>query len=305
MINPISCLVRFVHQFHWLFQCLMVGAGLPVVAFAQMLNLGAAAGYAGLELTAAPVSFDLSKISSVVNGNIGIVAGGVFNFSGGAEISGGIYGGVGAQINLSGGSSATDGVHVPFAGIPQAVTDAQNAANYYAGLTPNHTLASLGSTTLAGSGGMNVYQITGNFALDRNSLTLSGTASDVFVFNIYGQINFSRSSIVLNGVSPDAVLFNMIGSGQKMVSTGHSDTMGVFLAQNGAIQIDGGVHVSNFISGDSLIWQSGVNITQATSPTVVPVPEAGTVATLVISLGAVGALTYARRRRAPDVLPTV
>lgn len=264
-----------------------------------MLNLGAAAGYAGLELSSAPVSFTLSKVSSVVTGNVGVAAHGVFDFSGGAEITGGIYGGTGATINLSGGSSATDGVHVPHAGIDQAIQDAYTAASYYAGLTPGTTLSSLGAGTLVGSGGLNVFQINGDLALSQyTSLTLSGSASDVFVFNITGQVNLSRADIILNGVSPSAVLFNLLGTGQKVLSTGHSNTQGVFLAVDGAIQIDGGVHTANFIAGDTLIWQSGVNITQATSVTpVVPVPEAATTATLVITAGFVACMAFWQRRR--------
>lgn len=262
-----------------------------------MLNLGAAAGYAGLELNAAPVTFTLSKLTARVAGNIGIVANGSFDFSGGGEITGGIYGGTGANITISGGSTATDGVFVPYAGIAQAVQDAHTAAAYYAGLTPGQTLSSLGAGTITGNGGLNVFQINGDLALSLSTLTLSGGASDVFVFNITGQVNLSRANIVLSGVSPSAVLFNLIGTGQKVLSTGHSNTEGVFLAEHGAIQIDGGVHVSDFIAGDTLIWQSGVNITQATSASVVAVPEAGTTATLVITAVVMGSFVFLQKRR--------
>lgn len=278
---------------------LVAVTSMSVAGRAQMLNLGAAAGYAGLELNAAPVTFTLSKFSSVVTGNVGVAANGVFNFSGGSEITGGIYGGTGASINLSGGSSATDGVHVPYAGIDQAIQDARTAASFYAGLTPTTTLGSLGAGTLVGSGGLNVFQINGDLALSQaTSLTLSGNASDIFVFNITGQVNLSKANIILNGVSADAVLFNLLGTGQKVLSTGHSNTAGVFLAADGAIQIDGGVHTANFIAGDSLIWQSGVNITQATSlQPVVPVPEAATIATLSLTGGFVAFMAFMQRRR--------
>ncbi|MBI3887346.1 MAG: hypothetical protein HY302_16695 [Opitutae bacterium] len=263
-----------------------------------MLNLGAAAGYAGLELNGAPVTFTLSKVTARVDGNIGIAANGSFDFSGGGEVTGGIYAGPGATVTISGGSTATDGVFTSYAGINQAVQDAHTAAAYYAGLTPGHTLSSLGAGTLTGNGGLNVFQINGDLALSQyQSLILNGTASDIFVFNITGQVNLSKADIVLCGVSPDAVLFNLIGTGQKVLSTGHSNTQGVFLAENGAIQVDGGVHTSDFIAGDTLIWQSGVNITQATSAAVVAVPEAGTTATLVLTLGGLAALVIRRRRQ--------
>ena len=262
-----------------------------------MLNLGAAAGYAGLELHAAPVTFTLSKVTARVDGNIGVAPNGSFDFSGGGEVTGGIYAGAGATVTISGGSTATDGVFTNYAGINQAVADAHAAAAYYAGLTPGQTLTSLGAGTITGNGGMNVFQINGDLALSLSTLTLSGGASDVFVFNITGQVNLSRANIVLSGVSPSAVLFNLIGTGQKVLSTGHSNTEGVFLAENGAIQVDGGVHVSDFIAGDTLIWQSGVNITQATSASVVAVPEAGTTATLIITAVMMGSFAFLQKRR--------
>lgn len=273
-------------------------AARPTDLPAQLLNLGAAAGYAGLELNAAPITFTLSKVTARVNGDIGIANNGNFDFSGGGIINGAIYAGQGATVNLSGGSTATGGLIQPYAGITQAIQDAHTAAAFYAGLTPTQTLASIGAGMLTGSGGQNVYQISGDLALSQGqTLTLSGSASDTFIFNISGQVNLSQANIFLSGVSPAAVLFNLIGTGQKVLSTGHSGTQGVFLAENGAIQIDGGVHISDFIAGGTLVWQSGVDITQATSVGVVAVPEAGSVATICITVGTVALLGFLRRKR--------
>ena len=272
-------------------------AARPMDLHAQLLNLGAAAGYAGLELNASPITFTLSKVTARVNGDIGIANNGSFDFSGGGIITGAIYAGQGATINMSGGSTATGGLIQPYAGISQAIQDAHTAAAFYAGLTPTQTLASIGAGTLTGSGGQNVYQVSGDLALSQGqALILSGGASDTFIFNISGQVNLSQANIILSGVSPSAVLFNLIGTGQKVLSTGHSGTRGVFLAENGAIQIDGGVHISDFIAGSTLIWQSGVDITQATSVGVVAVPEAGSVATFFITVGLVGTLGFLRRK---------
>src|SRR6185312_10334256 len=134
----------------------------------------------------------------------------------------------------------------------QAVADATSAASYYAGLAANESVsASIFSNggTITGSGGLNVINVTGG-------------------------IDLSRSNIVLSGINPDQVLFNLAGTGTELTTTGDSDTAGIFLAANGGINLSGGTHDADFISGGSMIWQSGVTVTQATS-LISPVPEMG------------------------------
>lgn len=242
---------------------------------AQLINIGAAANYAGLSLTTS--EFLISKSSTVVTGNLGIADNGYLNFTGGAVINGEIDAGAGANLYITGGSGATGGIVQPASLVDTAITDANSAALYYAGLTATQTLSSISGGTFAGTGGLNVIDVTGDVSLSRTNLTLTGTSSDTFVFNIDGAFNLSRSSVVLNGINPDQVLFNLIGTGTKMVTTGESNTAGIFLAQNGSIDIQGGVHDSDFIAGNTLTWESGVTVTQATTfAAVQPVPELST-----------------------------
>jgi hypothetical protein len=262
-----------------------------------MINLGSAANYAGLELGAS--LFTISKVTTTITGNIGLPANGSLDFSGGGTISGSIDAGAGASLAISGGSTAHGGIDQPDAAVAQAVADAKSAANYYSGLTPAATLSSVSGGSYSGSGGLHVYDVTGDMSLSRTNLTLTGTSSDLFVFNIDGVLNLQGgSNIVLVGLNANQVLFNLIGTGAKMTTSGDADTAGIFLAQQGSINIAGGVHNSDFIAGGTIVWQSGVQITQATSLAIQPVPEQGTGLMAAGSAGLVLLLAAAKSRGA-------
>jgi len=242
---------------------------------AQLINLGDAANFAGLELGSSV--FTISKNTTIVNGNVGVDSNQDLSFSGGGTINGSIYGGDGTSFAISGSPSISGGTFTNSSLVLQAVADATSAASYYAGLAANESVsASIFSNggTITGSGGLNVIDVTGGINLSRSTLTLSGTASDTFVINVTGGIDLSRSNIVLSGINPDQVLFNLAGTGTELTTTGDSDTAGIFLAANGGINLSGGTHDADFISGGSMIWQSGVTVTQATS-LISPVPEMG------------------------------
>ncbi|MBI2514305.1 MAG: DUF3494 domain-containing protein [Opitutae bacterium] len=278
--------------------CLIAPLLLGVAAArAQFIDLGAAANFAGLEMGGSSFTYTISKVTTEITGNVGIGPNGNFDFSGGSVIDGTIYAGAGATLSISGGSGATGGIVQPSSLVTQAIADSHTAASYYAGLTPTQNLTSITGGTFTGNGGLNVYSVSGSLAIANTTLTLSGTASDTFVFNIYGGgNNLSRADIVLDGISASQVLFNLIGSGAQLTTTGHSNTQGIFLAENGAIDIQGGTHTSDFIAGSSLTWQSGVNITQATSA-VQPVPEASAVAMSVGAVLLLGGLVLLREKR--------
>lgn len=251
-------------------------------ARAQVSVLGAAANYAGLEIGSSS-TFAISKDTTFITSNVGVGSGGTLNFSGGGEITGEIDAGAGAHLNISGGSTADKGIMSPYAPMASIVQSAQNAAAYYAGLTPGTTLSSLGAGTITGTGGLDVFQINGNLSLSRSTLTISGSSTDQFVFNITGNINLSVSSIQLVGISASQVVFNLLGSGTVVTTSGDSNTSGIFLAQNGAMDIKGGTHNSEFIAGGNLTFESGVNISQPVT-TLTAVPELGA---LPMGLGAV------------------
>lgn len=273
----------------------LLAAAVPGVR-AQLVNIGEAANFAGLELGNS--SFTISKDTTVVNGNVGVDSNQDLNFSGGGTINGSIYGGDNTSFAISGSPSISGGTYTDSSLVLQAVTDAANAASYYGGLAATESVdAGIFSNggTITGGGGLNVIDVTGGINLSRSTLTLTGTSSDTFVLNVSGGIDLSRSNIVLSGINPDQVLFNLAGTGTELTTTGDSDTAGVFLAASGSINLSGGTHDADFIAGGSMIWQSGVQITQATS-LISPVPELGRAA-MAVAVGGFLALLFGLKLR--------
>jgi hypothetical protein len=132
-------------------------------------------------------------------------------------------------------------------------------------LTPTQTFSSSPATeTIVGKGGQNVIEVTNNVHLSGgNTLTISGGPSETFIFNIANGLQLDGgSNIVLSGVMPSQFLFYFPGSASWEVQTsGNANTAGTFLAPYGGIQINGGVHNAEFISGMRLSFQSNPNVT--------------------------------------------
>jgi hypothetical protein len=96
------------------------------------------------------------------------------------------------------------------------------------------------------------------------ALTISGGPNDTFIFQIAQGLQLDGgANIVLNGVTPSQVLFYFSGSGYQIQTSGNANTAGVFLAPNLTIQINGGTHNSEFISEQTLSYQSNPQVNQA------------------------------------------
>lgn len=289
-------------------------AGLATAARAQVSDLGLATNYSCLELgSGSQDAFQVSQGSTSISGNVGVAGGGTFNYSGGGTISGELVAGSNATLSITGGDNIQSGTVAPYSQMSQVVSDAQSAASTYQGLSADHTYGSItGSTTLNGNGGLEVIDINGGINLGSGqSLTISGNASDSFVINVTGGIDLSQADITLCGVSADQVVFNLIGtgdadhSGNVMQTTGGSDTSGIFLAENGAIDIQGGTHASEFIAGGALDVGSGACIDQAIGQCLVA-PELNASLMAAIAAGLLvavegGSRLKAARNRKPTV----
>jgi choice-of-anchor A domain-containing protein len=118
-----------------------------------------------------------------------------------------------------------------------AISDATSEANALAALSPTQSLGSLGSNvTLNGNGGVNVVNVSG-IKMNNGTLTLSGSASDIFIINDSGKFASNNSSMVLTGgVTPNHVLFNV--SGDVMLNGGGgSDFFGTILAPSSNVSV--------------------------------------------------------------------
>jgi hypothetical protein len=134
-----------------------------------------------------------------------------------------------------------------------------------------------------------VISVGGNngIHLSGGALTLSGGPSDTFIFQITSG-NFALSGntniVLTGGVTPNHVFWDIEGSGGQVQTSGGSNTSGIFLAPSEVIQINGGTHNSEFISGINLSFQS--------NPVVNQIPEGSTNALLILGtlIGVAGAI---------------
>ncbi len=209
-------------------------------------------------------NFQLSSGPLQVTGNLGIGQNGIFALSGGATLNATLYADPTASVSISGGGSSLTGGTVT-----QSMSPLQTAAlalsNSAAAQTPTQTLPSIiSSTTITGNGGLNVINVTGTFHLSGGAnLVISGGTADVFIINAANGLQLDGgSNILLSGVNPVQVLFNFPpGSSGQVQTSGKADTAGIFLAPTLQMQINGGYHNSEFISGGQLSFQSNPQVT--------------------------------------------
>jgi hypothetical protein len=228
-------------------------------------TLGPAANYAALALASTRIQLSSGPLN--FTGNVGVGNSGELDFSAGT-VKGLIDLGTGARNNISGGATATGGVvNLDMTPVTNA---ALSASTTFAALTPTQTINSniTSSQMFTGSGGRNVIDVNGLVHLSGGTLTLSGGPNDQFIFNITGGFQFDGgASIVLSGINASQVVFNFPGSGDQIqFSSGSYNTYGIFLAPNRVIQVNGGTHHSEFISGVNLSFQSNPVVTQPPGP---------------------------------------
>ena len=235
-------------------------------------SLGLAGNYAVLGFNGANVTINMSSGPLMINGNVGVGNNSVLNFSSGT-ITGNVDLAGTATLNLSGGTTFIDGSinkPVDFSAINAAVN---SEVSFLSGLTPTQTFSTgiQNPTTIMGNGGQNVILVGGNngIHLSGGALTLVGSSSDTFVFQIpSGNFQFSGNTkiVLTGGVTPNHVFWDIQGSGGQVQTSGNSYTDGIFLVPNEPIQINGGIHNSEFISGDQLSFQSNPVVNQITVP---------------------------------------
>ena len=247
---------------------------------ASAIDLGPAGNYSILGFNGANVTINLSSGPLMINGSVGVGNSSTLNFSSGT-INGNVDLAATATLNKSGGTTFIMGdtnKPVDFSPINTAVNNAVSLLN---SLAPTQTFSSgiQNPTTITGNGGQNVISVGGNNGvhLSGGALTISGGSSDTFIFQITSG-NFALSGdtniVLTGGVTPNHVFWDIQGSGGQVQTSGNSNTAGIFLAPSEVIQINGGTHNSQFISGDQLSFQS--------NPVINQIPEGSTSALLIL-----------------------
>jgi hypothetical protein len=229
----------------------------------------------------------------MIGGNVGVGNNSTLNFSSGT-INGNVDLAATATLNKSGGTTFINGSTNKPVDFSPINTSVNNEVTLLNSLAPTQTFSSgiQNPTTITGNGGQNVISVGGNngIHLSGGALTLHGGPSDTFIFQITSG-NFALSgdtNIVLQGgVTPNHVFWDIEGSGGQVQTSGNSNTAGIFIAPGEPIQINGGTHNSEFISGINLSFQS--------NPVVNQIPEGSTNALLL--LGGFISIAGALRRK--------
>lgn len=258
---------------------------------AEAITLGSAAKYAVYGSKA--LDMTVSSGNTDVFGTVGVGPNGSLDFSGGGTIHGDLDHDTGSTINISGGSQVLGSINGNED--MQAVDDDAHAArDAVEALLATQSFLSLGNgDSVTGSGGVNVIDVTNDVALSGGgTLTLNGSATDLFFFRIGGTMTLTGGSeIVLSGINAGQVLWDFVGTGQKVEFNGNSTARGTFMAIDRDIIVAGGLVEGALISnGNELKLQSGPDVVF-----VALVPEPGTA--LLLALGLAGLAARRRVRR--------
>ena len=198
----------------------------PRATHADVIDLGAAGNYSVFALN----QFQYNG-PGVINGDVAV--GGGTNFAAPAQINGTVFlnTGVPQQGNIvpTGGFATVN--------LGTAISDATNEAAALDALSPTQTPGTIGNnTTIVGNGGLNVVNVSG-IKMTNGTLTLSGSANDIFIINDSGKFSSSNSSMVLTGgVTANHVLFNVAGD-VSITGGGGDNFFGTILAPSSNVSV--------------------------------------------------------------------
>jgi hypothetical protein len=256
---------------------------------------------AGPSLASAQTTLNLG--SDAQSDNLGIFAAGgtITNNSSLVIYSGAAYGNFGLGSGASFHNNGSFAYNHEYTGLStSALATASSLAN---SLTPNGTLQ---NGVISGTGSLVVYDLS----TITQSLTLQGTANQVFVINVSGNITLNgSSSITLNGVNANNVLFNVGGS---ITTNGSNNLYGTYLALSSSITLNASTTVHGSLIGGSGITNYGSTAIYAqifnADPVVTTTPELPTIAmagtAFLVLIGKAGFGWMKRRRRAMISGPT-
>jgi choice-of-anchor A domain-containing protein len=221
------------------------------------ISLGAAAQFALLGLDHTSVvnlagfsggSEGVSKGGTLVNLAPSVIAGDVIEASRGEYI---------------GNGRVTGTVSINSSVMAQAGHDALAASIQAASLYPTQSFGKIaGPTTITGNGGLNVIAINGPI---RNSLTLRGSASDVFVVNVSGDAQLLGHAALglAGGVTADHVLYNFTSSHGSVDLLTQGELDGTFLGPGASFNVWGAVHGALIGGGGSIALLPGAAVAPA------------------------------------------
>jgi choice-of-anchor A domain-containing protein len=163
-----------------------------------------------------------------------------------------------------------------------ADADAATASSAARALTANQTFGNIRTaTTVTGNGGLNVIQIGGNI---NASLTLSGSAADIFIVNVRGSLRLgSQEGLLLSGgVTADHVIYNFTGTTGSVTLNAGSTANGTILAPRYNVSVNGATVNGELIAGGgTLHLGQGATVNQVSFNPAPPVTANGTLSGVV------------------------
>ncbi len=174
-----------------------------------------------------------------------------------------------------------------------AIDDAYYTSAYFAGLPGTSIPDITGNKTISGtSGDYNVFELERVDLSDHHVVTLEGDGSTWFVFNVTDEFLMSGTPEIelSGGVTADHVLWNVTGTNDTKLS-GDSLVYGTVLAPSSYVKLNGG-EVFGSVIGDWIKVDSDGEVHYNEWE---PIPEPGTWALMLSSLGLLG---WLKRRRA-------
>ena len=268
----------------------------PAPAHAAVISLGSATEFS---LLTVPGNTTINFSLGTVNGDVGIGALGRYGNAQPTTTNGTAYVAT-SSSQVAAPGRVIGGIVVDPAKVNQAIADA-TAGNLAAAAEPPTQPAFgniTGPTTItgAGPGSQNVININGNVSLGgSDSITLNGTADEVFILNIFGDFDLTGSGgIKVNApVIPEHVLINFVGTNPSSISANINNVIqGTILAPQRVINfhsVSGAIYGGN-AGNPGITLSSGATLDFAGF---VPIPEPGTAA---LALLGVFGLTARRRR---------
>jgi hypothetical protein len=208
-----------------------------------------------------------------IYGDVGVAGNGNITLTGNATIHGDLYYMTNGTLTLKGASKITGTKHHNASGdttLSNGVTEANNTSNHAATFASSFAYSGLTSITSSMTlvaqhdrpGNSTVLNLTDIVLGTNQTLTLSGSASDVFILNVSRNFSLgSQSKIVLSGgLAWDDVLFNVKGKGSN-ISLGAGSTLnGILMGTQRLVSMDAGSTVRGEVISNQLTMVGGAQI---------------------------------------------